>query len=132
MLHGKNGEDGSVQGLCQLAGIPLAGCGTLSSALCMNKYMAHLAASAAGIKVPECILLKRIEEEGSLLKKIEGLHFPLFVKPVKAGSSFGITKIHKKDQLYSAVKTAFDHDDEVLVEENVDGFEAGCAVLGGG
>lgn len=126
MLHGKNGEDGSVQGLCQLAGIPLAGCGTLSSALCMNKYMAHLAASAAGIKVPECILFKRIEEEGSLLKKIEGLHFPLFVKPVKAGSSFDITKIHKKDQLYSAVKTAFDHDDEVLVEENVDGFEAGC------
>ena len=63
-------------------------------------------------------------------KLLQGLTYPLFVKPVRAGSSFGITKIYKEDELQTAVKLAFEHDDKVIIEENIDGFEVGCAVLG--
>lgn len=130
VLHGKNGEDGTVQGLIELAGIPLIGCGTLSSALCMDKYRAHKLVSGVGIHVPKSIVLTQNYEEDILFEKTKDLQYPLFVKPVKAGSSFGITKIYKKNDLPEAVKLAFSHDDEVIIEENVEGFEVGCAILG--
>lgn len=130
VLHGRNGEDGTVQGLCELAGIPLAGCGTLASALCMDKDRAHKLASLVGIRVPASELILpdyRPEQVDELAAKIG---YPLFVKPVKAGSSYGITKLDTRDKLLEAVKTAFQFDDCVLLEEAIPGFEVGCAVLG--
>ncbi|SHO44335.1 D-alanine--D-serine ligase VanG [Anaerocolumna xylanovorans] len=130
VLHGKNGEDGTVQGLIELAGIPLIGCDTESSALCMDKDRAHRLVKEAGIKVPKAVLFTRREEDEAVLKKVSGLSFPLFVKPVKAGSSFGITKVYQEEELLPAIEEAFRHDGEVLVEENITGFEVGCAVMG--
>jgi len=130
VLHGKNGEDGTVQGLIELAGIPLIGCDTLSSALCMNKDISHKLAKEAGISIPEGIVISSMENDRSLKKKTEHLNYPLFVKPLKAGSSFGITKVNDRANLLEAVNLAFEHDDQVIIEENINGFEVGCAILG--
>lgn len=130
VLHGKNGEDGTLQGLFELAGIPVVGCGTLSSALCMDKDRAHIVVQAMGIAVPKGITLKQWEQQEALSKIDKDLTYPLFVKPIRSGSSFGITKVNEKSQLEKAVENAFQYDDEVIVEEAIDGFEVGCAVLG--
>lgn len=130
VLHGKNGEDGTLQGLFELAGIPVVGCGTLSSALCMDKDRAHIVVQSMGIAVPKGITLKQWEQQEALSKIDKDLTYPLFVKPIRSGSSFGITKVSEKAQLEKAVKKAFQYDDEVIVEEAIDGFEVGCAVLG--
>lgn len=130
VLHGKNGEDGTLQGIFELAGIPVVGCDTLSSALCMDKDKAHKLVSLAGISVPKSVTFKTFGKEEAL-KEIEAqLSYPLFVKPVRAGSSFGITKVTQKQELEPAIQLAFEHDAEVIVEETIDGFEVGCAVLG--
>jgi len=129
VLHGKNGEDGTVQGLFELAGIQVIGCDTLSSALCMDKDKAHKLVQAAGIAVPTAITLRKSTMQEALSLSQE-LAYPLFVKPVRAGSSFGITKIYEQYELQAAVDLAFEHDCEVIIEEAVDGFEVGCAVLG--
>lgn len=130
VLHGKNGEDGTVQGLLELAGVPLVGCGTLSGALCMDKDRAHKLAALAGVRTPK----GRIFRQGAALSEIEkaaqALGYPLFVKPVRAGSSFGISRVSRSEELTEAVAAAFDHDREILLEEAVPGFEVGCAVLG--
>lgn len=125
VLHGKNGEDGTVQGLFELIGIPVVGCGTLASALCMDKDRAHKLVQAAGITVPKSISLRR----GDAID-VSGLKSPSFVKPVRSGSSFGITKVYQQDDLKAAVALAFEHDDTVIIEENVEGFEVGCAIMG--
>lgn len=131
VLHGRNGEDGTVQGLFELAGIPIVGCNTLSSALCMDKDRAHKLVCSAGIRVPKGVTLCHTDQERNALKKTaQGLSYPLFVKPVRAGSSFGITKIYEERELYPAVERAFLYDDEIVIEEAVEGFEVGCAVLG--
>ena len=130
VLHGKNGEDGTLQGLFELAGIPVVGCGTLSSALCMDKDRAHIVVQAMGIAVPKGITLKQKEQQEALLKIDKSLTYPMFVKPIRSGSSFGITKVNETSQLEKAVENAFQYDDEVIVEEAIDGFEVGCAVLG--
>lgn len=130
VLHGKNGEDGTVQGLLALAGIPCIGCGVLSSALCMDKDVAHQLAALAGIPVPGSVIIERIGNAAYFHELTAGLTYPLFVKPVCAGSSFGITKVEQKEQLSAAIVTAFAHDNRVIVEEYIEGFEVGCAVMG--
>lgn len=130
ILHGKNGEDGTLQGLFELAGIPVVGCGTLSSALCMDKERAHQIVCQAGISVPQSVTFRQTERENALKEVAAYLSYPLFVKPVHAGSSFGITKISSKEELGSAIDLAFQYDNEVIVEEAIEGFEVGCAVLG--
>lgn len=130
VLHGKNGEDGTVQGLVELAGIPLVGCDTLSSALCMDKTRAHRLAEHGGILVPKAIELDVLMSEAELQAAVADLSYPLFVKPVRAGSSYGITKVNAPCELAPAVALAFEHDCRVIIEENVEGFEVGCAVLG--
>lgn len=130
VLHGKNGEDGTLQGLFELAGIPVAGCNTLSSALCMDKDRAHKLVSLAGIAVPKSVTFSASGKEAAWKEIVENLRFPVFVKPVRAGSSFGITKVMDQEGLAAAIELAFEHDSEVTAEEAVEGFEAGCAVLG--
>lgn len=130
VLHGKNGEDGTVQGLLELAGVPVVGCGALSSALCMDKRRAHLLASLAGAAVPQGAVFSKGASREELEAAAERLGYPLFVKPVRAGSSFGITRVSGPGQLAGAAEEAFRHDREILLEEAVPGFEAGCAVMG--
>lgn len=129
VLHGKNGEDGTVQGLLELAGIPIVGCHTLASAVCMDKEMAHRLAKAAGVKVPCSVLLTK-ENSAQAEEAAVALGYPLFVKPLRAGSSFGITKVTEQGQLKDALALAFTYDSAVVMEEMIEGFEVGCAVLG--
>lgn len=130
VLHGKNGEDGTLQGLFELAGIPVIGCNTLASALCMDKDRAHKLVGLAGVSVPQAVTFNQYGKEKALEQIDKELSYPLFVKPVRAGSSFGITKVTDAADLKEAVELAFKHDTEVIVEETIEGFEVGCAVLG--
>lgn len=93
VLHGRFGEDGTVQGLCELAGIPVIGCGTLASALCMDKDRAHKLASLAGVDVPKSVTFTGMPSPDELEKLTSELPMPVFVKPVRARSSFGITRV---------------------------------------
>lgn len=130
VMHGKFGEDGTIQGLIALSGIPLVGCGTLSSALCMDKDRAHKLAEYAGITIPKSMALRVGYNKIALEKFAKETGYPLFVKPVKSGSSYGVTKVTEETGLLSAVQFAFEFDDEVLVEEGIAGFEVSCAVMG--
>lgn len=132
ILHGKNGEDGTVQGVFELADIPLIGCNAMSSAVCMDKETAHRLAKECGVKVPVSYIVKEAEKENmeQVTAYAETLGYPLFVKPLRAGSSFGITKVTGKEELLSAVEHAFAYDSSVILEEMIEGFEVGCAVLG--
>jgi len=130
VLHGRNGEDGTIQGMLELADIPIAGCGTMASALCMDKDRAHKLVNLAGVKVPRALVL----EQAAPLDRIEAfadeIGYPLYVKPVKAGSSYGVTKVFHQKNLSDAIALAFQYDNQVIVEENIEGFEVGCAVVG--
>ena len=130
VLHGRNGEDGTVQGLFDLAGIPIVGCGVLASALCMDKDRAHKLVRATGIAVPHSYVLDKNTNIREALLQADEIGYPLFVKPVKAGSSFGITKVWNRNDLPASVESAFEYDDKVIIEENIEGFEVGCAVIG--
>lgn len=150
VLHGRNGEDGTLQGLLELAGIPLAGCGALASALCMDKDRAHKLAGLAGIRVPEALVLEAQSPQAFVsapetqtasvsvpeaqaqqaMDFARRIGYPLYVKPVRAGSSYGVTKVNTPDELIPALSLAFQYDDRVILEENIEGFEVGCAVLG--
>lgn len=130
ILHGRNGEDGTVQGVLELSGIKVIGCGVLSSALCMDKVRADMLVSSAGIKTARHVVLQEEEEIDRKMEDIRTLGYPLFVKPVKSGSSFGITCVKEEGELKEAVHRAFTYDDTVVVEEKIDGVEIGCAVMG--
>lgn len=130
ILHGKNGEDGSIQGLIQLVGIPLIGCDVLSSALCMDKYRAHELVKGAGIRVPKSVYIDGWQEYVFKKNQILQLQLPIYVKPVRSGSSLGICRLESFEQLDKAIQKAFLHDLHVLIEEEVKGFEIGCAVMG--
>jgi D-alanine---(R)-lactate ligase len=125
VLHGKLGEDGAIQGLLELAGIPYVGCDIQSSALCMDKSLAYLVASNAGIATPRFWTLSAGQD-------IDPDHFeyPVFVKPARSGSSFGVSSVGRREELTSAVEAARQYDSKVLIEEAVVGSEVGCAILG--
>ncbi len=130
VLHGKYGEDGTVQGIAELTGIPLAGSGVLSSALCMDKERAHKLVQSGGILVPKFTTAGYDYKRGDLLREASDIGYPVFVKPVKAGSSFGASRILSSADLISAVEFALRYDDRVIIEENITGKEVACAVLG--
>lgn len=130
VLHGSNGEDGTVQGLIKLSGIPLIGCDVLSSSLCMDKYLSHRLVESYGINVAKSIVINDKTNKDDINEKLKQLTYPLFVKPMRAGSSFGITKVENEKEIESAIKEALKYDTEIIIEENVDGIEIGCAVFG--
>lgn len=130
ILHGICGEDGTVQGLLELAGIPCIGCGRLASALCMDKDAAHKLAASVGVRVPESVVLTHMGSAQWLTARTSHLQYPLFVKPVNAGSSFGITKVTDPEMLPDAAANAFAYDTSIIIEEGIEGFEVGCAILG--
>ncbi len=135
VLHGKNGEDGTIQGIFELAQIPFVGCGTTASAICMDKVIANTLLMYNGIKNPKFHWFyyydfqknpeKYITETEEILKS-----YPLFVKPANSGSSVGISKVKNRDELFKAIHIAAKEDDKILIEENIDGHEIECAVLG--
>ncbi|GHO90278.1 putative D-alanine--D-lactate ligase [Reticulibacter mediterranei] len=124
VLHGKLGEDGAIQGLLELSGIPYVGCDIQSSALCMDKSLAYLVARNAGIPTPNFWIVTANEDIDA-----DQLPYPVVVKPARSGSSFGVSKISRKEELLSAVETARQYDSKVLIEEVVVGSEVGCAIL---
>ncbi|MDD3766529.1 MAG: D-alanine--D-alanine ligase [Eubacteriales bacterium] len=133
ILHGKNGEDGTIQGLLQLAKIPYTGPGVLSSAMCMDKAMAKYILEAGGVPVAkwEVVRALDLENPSAVAEKIEGkFTYPVFVKPSSAGSSFGASKVNTKDELIPALRQALLHDKKALVEEAIVGREIECAVIG--
>jgi len=127
VLHGKLGEDGAMQGLLELSGIPYVGCDVQSSALCMDKSLAYVVARSAGIATPDYCVVTATDDVDP-----DGLRYPVFVKPARSGSSFGVSKVARSDELRRAVDTARRFDSKVLVEQAVVGSEVGCAVLGDG
>jgi D-alanine-D-alanine ligase len=124
VLHGPFGEDGTVQGLLELAGVPYVGAGVLGSALAMDKDVFKAVMRDRGIPVTRNITLR----QGQAPENPFG--FPVFVKPARLGSSVGISKARDEDELATAVALAFEHDEKVLVEEFVEGVEVECGVLG--
>src|ERR1700716_3449970 len=125
VLHGKLGEDGAMQGLLELSGIPYVGCDVQSSALCMDKPLAYIVARSAGIATPDFWTVTANEDIDT-----DRLTYPVFVQPAPSGSSFGVSKVSRKEELLSAVETARQYDSKVLIEEAVVGSEVGCAILG--
>lgn len=134
VLHGKNGEDGTIQGLFQLAGIPFVGSDSTASGVCMDKAVTNAVADAFGIQQAKwCAFSKYAYEKDSeaCLANAEGkLGYPIFIKPANGGSSVGISKAQHRGELISGIATAFIEDDKVVLEEFIDGFEVECAVLG--
>ena len=133
VLHGKNGEDGTVQGLLEMAGIPYVGCGVLGSALCMDKVTANLVMDAAGIARCPWDYMERWQrgDFDAIERRVSAkLGYPIFVKPANAGSSVGISKAHNKEELERAVDLALQHDGRVVFERFVEGQEVECAVRG--
>jgi D-alanine-D-alanine ligase len=124
ILHGPFGEDGTVQGLLELAGVPYVGPGVAASALCMDKDLFKAVLRDRGIPVTRNVTLREGDEPQN------PFGYPVFVKPARLGSSVGITKAHDEEELRAGVALAFEHDEKVLVEEFVAGVEVECGVLG--
>ena len=127
VVHGTSGEDGALQGLFELSGIPYVGCDIQSSAICMDKTLAYVVARSAGIHTPAFSVVHGAD----IAAPIE-LTYPVFVKPARSGSSFGVTKVERADELDAAIATARDYDTKVVIEQAIVGTEVGCAVLGNG
>jgi D-alanine--(R)-lactate ligase len=125
VLHGRLGEDGAIQGLLELSGIPYVGCDIPSSAVCMDKSLAYTIARAAGIATPtyRTVIGNETVDPGQFT-------YPVFVKPARSGSSFGVSKVAGPQELPAALAAARRYDLKIVIEQAVLGSEVGCAVLG--
>jgi D-alanine-D-alanine ligase len=134
VLHGKNGEDGTVQGLLTLAGIPYVGPHVCASAICMNKVYANMVFDYEGISQAKWIYFKsaqiKNQPDQAVVKIEQELGYPCVIKPANAGSSIGVTIVQNREMLSDALNLAMEHDDFILVEECIKGREVECAVLG--
>ncbi len=127
-MHGKNGEDGTIQGLFELAGIPYVGPKVIGSAMCMDKCVAKILFKEAGIPQADWVEVRKNDDKISEIE--EKLGYPCFVKPSNAGSSVGISKANNREELEKGLELAFIHDYKVLVEEAVNAREVESAVMG--
>lgn len=135
VLHGKYGEDGTVQGLLELAGIPYVGCGILTSAVCMDKFYTKIIVDSIGIRQADYVGVHAYElkDMDKVVKKVESqLDYPVFIKPSQAGSSCGVSRAETREELEEGLKKAAEVDAKILVEELIRGREIECAVFGGG
>ena len=134
LLHGPYGEDGTIQGMLEMLGIRYVGCGVLASAAGMDKQVTKVLLSAAGIATAPHVVIELHRwkrDRDAVLQACEELDYPLFVKPARAGSSLGITKVERREDLLAAIETARAVDPKVLVETGITGREVEVAVLGG-
>ena len=133
-LHGKNGEDGAPQGLFQLSGVPCVGCSAAASVLCMDKAIANSLLETAGIPQAHYLwFFARNYKTGAAKIKVKvaaRLGYPVFVKPANAGSSVGVSKVLREEDLDAAVEKAAREDSKIVIEEAITGQEVECAVLG--
>lgn len=126
-LHGKYGEDGCVQGILEILHIPYTGCGVMASSMCMNKeYTKRILSTCHDIPMAKSAFVRKGDD---ILEKTKDLTYPLFTKPVCEGSSFGMTKVDRKEDLKAAYEVALKYNDDVLVEEFIDGFFVTVGVL---
>ncbi len=126
-LHGKYGEDGCIQGLLEILKIPYSGCGVMASSICMNKeYTKRILATCPDIPLIKSVFVRKGE---NVKEKTKNLKYPLITKPVSEGSSFGMTKVNTEDELENAYKEALKYNDDVLIEEFVNGFFVTVGVL---
>lgn len=123
-LHGKYGEDGCIQGLLEILKIPYSGCGTMSSALCMNKEYTKKILSTTGIPLIKSVFIRKNED---VLDSVKDLKYPMMIKPVSEGSSFGMSKVENESELLEAVEAAQKFNPDVLIEEYLVGI---CATVG--
>lgn len=133
-MHGLNGEDGTIQGLLELAQIPYVGCGVLASAVSMDKLYTKIIVDTLHIRQAKyvAVLRKQMEDMEEVTSRVEScLEYPVFVKPSNAGSSQGVSKAKNREELIAALELAVKHDRKILVEETIVGREIECAVLGG-
>ena len=134
VLHGPNGEDGTIQGLFELARIPYVGCGVLASAVSMDKFYTKIVVDhIGGIRQAQFVGVHRadLKDMDSVIAEVEEkLEYPVFVKPSCAGSSNGVSKAKDREALIAALELAAEHDSKILVEETINGREVECAVLG--
>ena len=126
-MHGPFGEDGTVQGMLELTGVPYTGAGVLASALGMNKIMFRKIMLQEGIPTPDYLIFSRRDKKTEIFRKFE---FPLVVKPSDQGSSVGISIVRKKSQLNQALNKAFGYSRKILIEEYLPGTEITCGVIG--
>jgi D-alanine-D-alanine ligase len=134
VLHGAYGEDGTVQGLLEMAGVPYVGSGVLASAAAMDKAVARVLLTAAGIPMTPAVVVRREEWDAdpvAVERAARGLGLPAFVKPSRGGSSIGISRVDGWDALPAAMEDALRHDPKVLIEACVEGREVECGVLEG-
>ena len=132
-LHGRHGEDGTVQGALELLGIPYTGSGVMASAIAMDKIMTKRLWRADGLTTPRWLSLKKAElVRERVITVPDDLGLPLFVKPPHEGSSIGISKVNGYSEMQAAVEAAAKYDDEILCEEFIEGPELTCPVLGEG
>lgn len=134
VLHGLNGEDGTIQGLFEMAEIPYVGCGVLASAVSMDKVYTKIIVEDLGIRQARFVHIRRsdlADMEDALDRAEAKLSYPMFVKPSRAGSSVGVSKAEDRAELSEALIKAAEHDRNILVEETIVGREVECAVLGG-
>lgn len=136
VLHGPLGEDGTIQGLLEMAKLPYVGCGVLSSAVSMDKLYTKIIVDDLGIRqadyVPVMSWRMKKDMEGIVKQVEDKFSYPVFIKPSNAGSSRGVSKAENRDQLIAGLEEAARHDRKILVEEMICGHEIECAVLGGG
>ncbi len=133
VLHGLNGEDGTVQGLLELAKIPYVGCGVIASAVSMDKVYTKIIVDTLGIHQASFVDIRQemLDDMDKAVMEVEDqLDYPVFVKPSCAGSSQGVSKAHNREELIASLKLAAQHDRKILVEETIIGREIECAVLG--
>lgn len=134
VLHGLYGEDGTVQGLISLSGIPYVGCGVLASAVAMDKLYTKIVVDTLNIRQAKyvAVLKHDLDQMESVVERVESaLNYPVFIKPSNAGSSQGVSKAHNRKELIEGLRYAITHDRKILVEETIIGREIECAVLGG-
>lgn len=135
VLHGLFGEDGTVQGLFELAHLPYVGCGHLSSAVTMDKFFTKVIAGHYGIAQAafEPVYREELTDMDAVVERVEAFRpYPVFIKPSNAGSSRGMTKAHNRDELVKGLQIAAENDRKILVEETINGRELECAVFGYG
>ena len=129
VLHGANGEDGTIQGLFQMLGLPYVGCDQMSSANCMDKTVTKMLLNCNGLPTARGIVIRDPKDSVRFQQALDTFGLPLFVKPACTGSSVGISKVKTVEQLAQAVALAFKYDDKILLEEAISGREIECAVL---
>ncbi len=127
VLHGPLGEDGTMQGLLEVAGVPYVGCGVLSSSLAMDKEITKRLCVHAGLPILPYAVVRHPHHAAPLARK---LGLPVFVKPARMGSSVGVSKVSHPSQLFAAVREAFRYDDKIVLEKGVPAREIECAILG--